>query len=68
MKKIFLTLAVLFISLLSNPIFAQEGLTDPGTEDPELGGAPIDNYVWYLAVIGLIYVFYKVRSRSLQSK
>ena len=64
MKKIFLTIAVLFISLLSNPILAQ--VEDPG-EDPELG-APIDNYVWYLAVIGLIYVFFKVRSRSLQSK
>ncbi len=58
MKKIFLIIASVFISLLSFPIFAQE---DPGA-DPEVPAAPIDDYVVFLAAIALIYVFLKLRA------
>jgi hypothetical protein len=65
MKKIFLIVATIFIALVSNPIFAQ--LTEPG-DDPEAApAAPIDNYVWYLAAIGLIYVFLRIRVFANQS-
>lgn len=57
MKKIFIILTGIFISLLSIPIFAQE---DPG-DDPDLV-APIDDYIWVLAAIGLLFVFLKVRT------
>jgi len=50
-------------------IFAQ----DPGTGtngDPLEGGdpvgAPIDGYVWFLAAIGLVYVFLRLRAFALQ--
>ena len=63
MKKIFLTVASIFITLVSSPIFAQ--LEEPG-DDPE--AVPIGDYVWVLALIGLVYVFYKFRALSLQRK
>lgn len=58
MKKIFLIIASIFITLLSNPILAQE---DPGA-DPDVPAAPIDNYVWVLGAIGLVYVFLRLRA------
>lgn len=59
MKKIFKITFSTFISLLSTPIFAQ--LEDPG-DDPDALGAPIDSYVWVLAIVGLIYVLIKLRA------
>jgi len=61
MKKIFLTLSSLFILLLSTPIFAQ--LEDPG-EDPDT--VPIDDYVWVLAIVGLIYIFIRLKTFAQQ--
>jgi hypothetical protein len=65
MKKIFLITASIFITLLSNPVLAQ--LDDPG-EDPDAVQAPIDNYVWVLAAIGLVYVFLRLRAFALHGK
>lgn len=62
MKKLLIIIFGIFISLLSNPIFAQ---ADPG-DDPE-PAAPIDGYVWLLAAVGLVYVFYKVRAFATQA-
>jgi hypothetical protein len=51
-------------------MFAQPGDGNGGTGDGSLEGAdtpaPIDNYVCFLAFIGLIYVFMKFR--DLQNK
>ena len=58
MKKIFLIICGIFITLVSNPIFAQ---ADPG-DDPEPAATPIGDYVWVLAVIGLVYVFFRLRA------
>ena len=57
MKKIFLILISIFISLVSSPVFAQG---DPG-DDPDAMVAPIDDYVWVLALVGLLFVFLKFR-------
>lgn len=48
--------------------FAQPGTNDDtgnleGTDTP----APIDDYVWVLAVIALVCVFFKIRAFALQS-
>lgn len=59
MKKIFILMVSTFISLLSTPIFAQ--LEDPG-DDPDAIAAPIDSYVWVLAIVGLIYVLIRLRA------
>jgi hypothetical protein len=44
--------------------FAQPGANDTGggleTTDP--APAPIDNYVWVLALLGLIFIFIKFRA------
>ena len=37
------------------------GVDDGGATDTT-PGAPIDNYVWVLAIIGLIFVFMKFRA------
>jgi hypothetical protein len=57
MKKLNLILASIFITLLSSPIFAQ---SDPGG-DPE-APVPINDYIWVLAVVGLVFVYFKFRS------
>jgi hypothetical protein len=68
MKKLLIITCGIFITLLSNPVFAQE---DPGS-DPELlvepTPTPIGDRIWVLAAVGLVLVFYKVRSLSLQRK
>jgi hypothetical protein len=54
--KITVFLFMLFTTLVS----AQADLPDaPNDTTP---GAPIDDYVWVLAVIGLIFVFMKFRA------
>ena len=58
MKKIFLISISIFISLVSSPVFAQG---DPG-DDPDGMVAPIDDYVWVLALVGLLFVFLKFRA------
>lgn len=63
MKKIFLIIAIIFITLLSNPVLAQ--LEEPGA-DPEVPAAPIDDYVVFLVAIGLIYVFLRLRAFAQQ--
>ena len=64
MKKIFLTLSSIYILLLSNPIFAQ--IDDPG-DDPD-SPLPIDDYLWVLVALGLIFVFFKYRAMAQQKK
>ena len=47
--------------------FAQPGTDDNGTglegSDP---AAPIDDYVWVLAAIGLVYFYFRVRTFALK--
>jgi hypothetical protein len=49
-------------------LFAQPGDGNGGTGDGALEGAdapaaaPIDNYVWVLALVGLMFVFMKLRA------
>ena len=58
MKKTFIIICSIVITLVSNPIFAQ---ADPG-DDPEAPGAPIDDYVWVLALMGILFVFLTFRA------
>ena len=47
-------------------MFAQPGGNDTGNnlegDNDTTPGAPIDNYIWVLAIIGLILVFMKFRA------
>jgi hypothetical protein len=64
----FYTLAFYFASTFI--LFAQEtpGTNDEGgTMEGEEVAAPIDDYVWVLAAIGLIYVFLRIRAFANQS-
>jgi hypothetical protein len=54
-------------------VFAQGPNDDTSTEgglenDGDTTGAPIDDYVWVLAAIGLAYVFLRLRALYLQEK
>ncbi len=64
MKNIFLKYYVIAVYFCSTIVlFAQPG--DGSNGDPLEGpdpGAPIDDYVWVLAIVGLIFVFMKFRS------
>jgi hypothetical protein len=66
MKNTFLKLyLILFYFCSTLVLFAQSGPgDDDGTGGLEGGdpSAPIDDYVWFLAVIGLIFVFMKLRA------
>lgn len=43
-------------------MFAQPGLPDETDGDTTPAAAPIDDYVWVLALIGLVFVFMKFRA------
>jgi hypothetical protein len=64
MKKIFIIIVSIFISLCSTPILAQ--LEDPGA-DPDAPAAPIDGYVWILALVGLFYIFIRLKTFAQQT-
>lgn len=50
--------------------FAQPGTNDDNNnlEGDETPGFPIDDYVLFLAAIGLVYVFWKIKVFKLQGK
>jgi hypothetical protein len=48
-------------------LFAQPGVADETDGDTTPAGAPIDDYVWILAIIGLVFVFLKFRALYKQS-
>jgi len=71
MKKYKKILLVIIASLFTNVIsFAQTtpgDIGDPADTNPlDTPAAPIDSYVWVLAVIGLIYVFLRLRAFAKQ--
>ena len=49
-------------------LFAQPGTEDDGTglESTDTPAAPIDDYVWVLALMGLVFVF--IKFRAIQNK
>ena len=65
--KYYITAAYLFSTLV---MFAQPGDGNGQTGDGSLEGAdapaPIDDYVWILVLIGLLFVFLKLRTFSKQ--
>lgn len=57
MKKSIFILASIYLLLISTPIVAQP--EDPGA-DPAT--APIDDYILYMALIGFLFSFLKLRA------
>jgi hypothetical protein len=69
MKNNVLKYYIVAVYLLSTFVtFAQPGTDDTGSglENSDAPMAPIDQYVWVLAAIGLVYVFLRVRAFALQ--
>lgn len=61
LKLIYIVNSVILL-LITSPLMAQE---DPG-EDPNATPAPIDHYVWVLALVGLVFVF--IKFKAIQNK
>ena len=59
----FAKITVLVFMLFSTLVNAQEDLPD-APDDTSV--APIDDYVWVLALVGLFFVFHKLRTFSKQ--
>jgi hypothetical protein len=59
LKKIIVFCLITLSSLNS---FAQPGIEDEINGNLETTDAPIGDYVWVLAAIGLVYVFMRVRA------
>lgn len=57
MKKSILILANVYLLLVSSSIFAQ---ADPG-DDPDVP-APIDDYVWMLALVAITVAIFKFKA------
>lgn len=50
---------------MSSVSFAQGDFGDPADIDPlDAPVAPIGDYIWVVAVVGFIYVFYKLNNRK----
>lgn len=60
-NKAIVCICVLFMS--TTTIFAQTDLPD----EPDDFGAPIDNYVFILAIIGIIYVLFRFKNQLKQT-
>lgn len=63
-KKLIYQLSSLFFFLNVIPVMAQ---TDPGA-DPDAVAAPIDQYVWVLALIGIVYTIIKLNKTRITQK
>lgn len=65
MKKFITRNSLLVLMLLVSTLtFAQGDFDDENDINPlDEPAAPISDYIWVLAVIGLVYVFYKMRNR-----
>ena len=63
MKHPFKTYYIAFFCLCSNiMLFAQPGSgSDTGDLESPDTPAPIDDYIWVLALIGLVFVFLKLK-------
>lgn len=65
MKKFKLN-TILLLMLVMNSIatFAQEpgDIGDPSDTNPT--DAPISDYIWVVALLGLVYVFYKMNAKQ----
>lgn len=63
-NKTLVWVAVLILSITS--VIAQDpsALPDAPVDEP---ATPIDNYVWVLALIGLVFVFIRLRAVMLQA-
>jgi amino acid transporter len=53
------TLVWVVMLLSITTVSAQTDLPDAPVDEPS---APIDGYVWVLALIGLVYVFFRLRA------
>lgn len=49
------------ILLSGSGAFAQGDFGDPADTNPT--DAPIGDYIWILGIVGLIYVFYKMKTK-----
>jgi hypothetical protein len=71
MKKQFNKYYITFLYLCTNlALFAQPG-SNNGTSDLESGDAPpapINNYLWVLAFVGILFIFMKLRSFLIKEK
>jgi hypothetical protein len=56
-NKTLVWVVVMLLSITS--VNAQTDLPDAPVDEP---AAPIDGYVWVLALIGLVYVFFRLRA------
>ncbi|RTY93908.1 hypothetical protein [Flavobacterium sp. GT3R68] len=70
MKKYITFLYTLFFTLMFSVVsFAQGDFGDPVDPDPlDQPAAPINDYLWVLILVGLVFVFYKYRTYSKQQK
>ncbi|RRJ90480.1 hypothetical protein [Flavobacterium macacae] len=64
-KYIAKSFLVVIAFLMSTVAFAQGDFGgDPADTNPtDEPAAPISDYIWVLAIIGLVYVFYKMKNR-----
>jgi len=63
-KKLIYQLSSLFFLLNVIPVMAQ---TDPGA-DPDAVAAPIDQNIWILALIGIVYTIIKLNKTRITQK
>jgi hypothetical protein len=71
MRSYLLKYYLITFCLCSNlVVFAQtpgSGDGSGGLEGPDAPAAPIDNYLWVLALIGLIYVFLRLKATNVKN-
>ena len=59
-KFIYIITSILLF-LVTNPVIAQE---DPG-DDPDVPAAPLDDYLWVLVLVGVVFAIIKLKASTL---
>ena len=61
-------LSSILLFLATNPVIAQRrSLEDPG-DDPDVPAAPLDDYLWVLVLVGLVFAIIKLKAYAKQTK
>lgn len=63
MKKFITRNGLMILMLLVSTLTFAQGDFGDGTDTDPIDAVPIGDYIWVVAIIGVVYVFYKMNNK-----